>query len=93
MLDDSTDSDRRDFDLAERTAVYGELVIGFIRGIRRDDVGGPIIRQLIRAATNIGANYTEADEAGSKKEFRYRISVCCGEGRETQYLAKDAGCR
>ena len=30
-------------------------------------------------------NYCEADEAGSKKEFKYRISVCCREPRETKY--------
>jgi four helix bundle protein len=40
---------------------------------------------LIRSATSIGANYVEADEAGSKKEFAYRISVCRREARETQY--------
>jgi len=78
-------NERREFDLAERTALFGESIIQFVGAIRRDDVKGPLIRQLVRAATSIGANYTEADEAGSKKEFRYRISVCCREARETQY--------
>jgi four helix bundle protein len=76
---------RREFDLAERTALFGEAVIRLAAGICRDDISGPVIRQLVRSATSIGANYTEADEAGSKKEFRYRISVCCREARETQY--------
>jgi four helix bundle protein len=75
---------RQDFDLAERTAVFGEAVIHFALKLCRDD-SGPIIRQLVRSATSIGANYTEADEAGSRKEFCYRISVCCREARETQY--------
>jgi four helix bundle protein len=76
---------RPEFDLAERTARFGESVIELARSIHRDDVSGPIVRQLVRSATSVGANYTEADEAGSKKEFRYRISVCCREARETQY--------
>jgi four helix bundle protein len=73
------------FNLAERTASFGEAVIAFVLITSRNDVTGPLVRQLVRAATSIGANYTEADEAGSKKEFRYRISVCCREARETQY--------
>jgi four helix bundle protein len=76
---------QRAFDLAERTAVFGEEVIRFCRSIRRDAVVTPLIRQLVRSATSIGANYVEADEAGSKKEFTYRISVCRREARETQY--------
>ena len=76
---------KRDFDLAERTAVFGETVIRFVRGLHRDDVSGPLIRQLVRSATSVGANYAEADEAGSRKEFQYRISVCVRESRETQY--------
>ena len=84
-MEDERTSDRREFDLAERTALFGEAVISFARSIRRDDVSGPLVRQLVRSATSIGANYTEADEAGSTKEFRYRISVCCREARETQY--------
>jgi four helix bundle protein len=75
----------RAFDLAGRTAVFGEQVIGFCRGISRDPISSPSIAQLIRSATSIGANYLEADEAASKKEFRYRISVCRKEARETQY--------
>jgi four helix bundle protein len=57
----------------------------FARAIKRNAVTGPLVRQLVRSATSIGANYLEADEAGSKKEFRYRISVCKRETRETQY--------
>jgi four helix bundle protein len=75
----------REFDLAERTAAFGEHVIQFSRRIPQNAISSPIVRQLVRSATSIGANYLEADEAGSKKEFRYRISVCRREARETQY--------
>jgi len=76
---------QRNFDLAERTAVFGEEVILFCKVIRCEAVITPLIRQLVRSATSIGANYVEADEAGSKKEFAYRISVCRREARETLY--------
>jgi four helix bundle protein len=80
-------SDKRDssFDLGERTARFGEMVIQFVSSIRRTAVSAPLISQLVRFATSIGSNYCEADEAGSKKEFRYRVSVCCREARETKY--------
>lgn len=74
-----------EFDLAERTAVFGESAIQFARRLKRDEISGPLIRQFIRASTSIGANYVEADESGSKKEFAYRISLCCRESRETQH--------
>lgn len=72
-------------DFAERTAVYSESIIRFLLTVRRNEINGPLIKQLVRSASSIGANYLEADEAGSKKEFTYRISLCCREARETQY--------
>jgi four helix bundle protein len=66
----------RAFDLSERSARFGEEAIHFAICVRRTPVTAPLIGQFIRSATSVGANYVEADEAGSKKEFRYRISVC-----------------
>jgi four helix bundle protein len=74
----------RRFDLAERTARFGEAVIEFCLDIERNRVTKPLISQLVRSATSIGENNGEADEAGSKKEFRYRISLCRREARETK---------
>src|SRR5262245_55997209 len=81
----STQRGRGEFDLAERTASFGEAVIRFCSSIRRNAISSPLISQLVRAGTSVGSNYCEADEAGSKKEFKYRISVCCRESRETKY--------
>jgi four helix bundle protein len=75
----------RKYDLAERTARFGESVIQFCKTIKRSAITLPLIRQLVRSSTSVGANYLEADEAGSKKEFRYRISVCKRECRESQH--------
>ena len=82
------------YDLEERTAVFGEECIAFARAVKPDDVTGPLVRQFVRSSTSIGANYCEADEAGTKKEFRYRVSVAKRESKETKYwlrmLAKAA---
>ena len=73
------------FDLEERTAKFGEDVIGFVGTISITPVTEPLIRQLVNSATSVGANYCEADDAGSKKEFRYRISLSKRESRETKH--------
>jgi four helix bundle protein len=76
--------DRR-FDLEDRTARFGEAIICFAKRVPVSLVTQPLIPQLVRAATSIGANWSEADDAGSKKEFRYRISICKRESRETKH--------
>lgn len=44
----------------------------------------PLIRQVVRSSTSVGANYDEADEAISRKEFRQKIGTCKKESRETK---------
>ncbi|HSW46636.1 MAG TPA: four helix bundle protein [Phycisphaerae bacterium] len=73
------------YDLEERTAAFGEAIVRLARKIPADSVTRPLISQLVRAGTSVGANYCEADDAGSKKEFRYRISICQRESRESKY--------
>ena len=57
------------YDLEERTARFGEMVVDFARTIPRDSVTDRIISQLVGAGTSVGANYIEADDSVSKKEF------------------------
>ena len=71
--------------LGERTARFGERIIAFSRTIKLDAVTRPLITQVVASGTSVGANYCEASEAGSTKEFRYRISVCNREVRETKH--------
>ncbi|MBK8856436.1 MAG: four helix bundle protein [Opitutaceae bacterium] len=73
------------YDLEERTAVFGEKVITFCQTLPADAVSRPLISQLIRSGTSIGANYCEADDAESKKDFRHKIGICRKEARETKY--------
>lgn len=85
MSNDEAGSRRKVFDLDERTALFGESVIAFAKRIPMNPVTEPLIRQLVRSATSIGANYCEADDAGSRKEFRYRISIAKREARESKH--------
>jgi four helix bundle protein len=75
----------RVFDLEERTARFGEAIIAFARKTPRDSITLPLISQVVRSATSIGANYCEADDACSKKDFRHKISLCRKETRETKH--------
>ena len=80
----SRDGDRT-YDLEERTALFAERVIDFALEVERNAVTLPLITQLVRAGTSIGANYCEADDAESKKDFRHKIGLCRKEARETKY--------
>lgn len=75
----------KNYDLEERTAQFGEAVIEFIKKIPQSPVTLPLISQLVRAGTSIGANYCEADDAESKKDFKHKIGICKKEARETKH--------
>lgn len=73
------------YDLLERTAVFGEQIIEFARAVKKDEISRPLISQLIRSSTSIGANYCEADAGESKKDFRHKLSICRKEAKETMH--------
>ena len=78
------------YDLEERTALFGESVINFAKKIPVNSVTERLIPQLVGAGTSVGANYCEADDAVSKKDFRYKISTCKKEARETKFFIRMA---
>ncbi|KKR95183.1 MAG: CHP02436-containing protein [Candidatus Levybacteria bacterium GW2011_GWA2_41_15] len=75
----------RTYNLEERTAKFGEDVILLCRGIGQDPITKPIISQLVRSATSIGANYMEANAASSRKDFANKIFICKKESQETKH--------
>ena len=78
------------YDLEERTARFGETVIDFAKTIPQSAVTTRIISQLVGAGTSVGANYVEADDAVSKKEFLKNIGTCKKEARETKHFLRMA---
>lgn len=73
------------FDLEERTAIFGESIIDLMRTVKQDAVNRPLISQIVRSSTSIGANYMEADGGVSKKDFRNKIGTCRKEDKETKH--------
>jgi len=73
------------YDLIERTSVFGEQVIDFLKTIQKNEITRPLVSQCIRSTTSIGANYMEADCAESKKDFRHKIGICKKESKETMH--------
>ena len=78
----------RTYDLEERTAQFGEAVIDFVKTVPVSPLTSRLISQLVGAATSVGANYCEADDAVSRKDFRHKISICKKEARETKFFIR-----
>ena len=79
------DKNPKKYDLEERTANFGENIINFAKVIPANSVTQRIIPQLVASGTSIGANYCEADDAESGKDFKHKIGICKKEARETKY--------
>jgi four helix bundle protein len=79
---------RHPFDLEERTAVFGESIIAFAKQIPRSALTNRLIDQLIGSATSVGANYREANESVSKRDFKCRIGICRKEAKETMFFLR-----
>ncbi len=73
------------YDLEERCAKFGEDIIRFCKSIRVNEITKSLISQLVRAATSIGANYMEANQASSKKDFSNKIRICQKESNESKH--------
>lgn len=57
----------------------------FCKSLQKDVVSVPIISQAVRFGTSIGANYCEANNASSRKDFQNKIFICKKEAQETKY--------
>lgn len=71
--------------LADRTFSFAKRVMAFTRLLPRSLENSIVLRQVIRSATSVGANYLEANESLSKKDFVHRIRIARKEARETEY--------
>lgn len=78
-------NDKKIFDLEERTAKFGVEVVRFAKVLVDGTVNRPLIGQLVRSGTSVGANYMEADCAESKKDFCHKIGIARKESNETRH--------
>jgi four helix bundle protein len=73
------------YDLEARTLRFAKEVIEFTKILPRTIANVEIMKQLIRASGSVGANYIEASEALSKKDFAVRVKICRKECKESRY--------
>ena len=73
------------YDLEERTAKFAEEIIDFLKDIKQNPLNVRIISQLVGSAGSVGANYCEATEAESKKDFIHKIGIRKKEIKETRH--------
>lgn len=79
---------KRPFDLEERTARFGEAVVRFAKKIPQTPTNNRLIGQLVGCGTSVGANYCEASERVSKRDFRNIIGRCAKEAKESRFFLR-----
>jgi len=80
------------YDLEERTAKFAENVIKILKTINNDCINRRMIDQLIGSAGSIGANYCEANESESKKDFIHKMGIAKKEIKETKHWIRLLAC-
>ena len=80
-------------DLEDRTFLFAESVRGFVKQLPRTVSNTEDVRQLVRASGSVAANWIEAGEALSKKDFLMRAKICRKEAKESRLFLRlvDAG--
>ncbi len=81
----SENQNAKQYDLEERTFGFAKRAVRFCKQLPRTIIEGEIAKQLVRSTTSVGANYIEANEALSKKDFLMRIKICRKEAKESGY--------
>lgn len=76
---------KKKYDLGERTARFGEAIIRLAKKVPDVTANRPVIRQLVAAGTSVGANYNEADDASTDRDFCWKIGTCRKEASETKF--------
>ena len=75
-------------DLEDRTFRFAESVRAFVRQLPRSVGNAEDVRQLVRASGSVAANWVEADEALSRKDFLMRVKICRKEAKESRLFLR-----
>ena len=79
---------KQHYDLEDRTFLFAKNVRSFVRKLPKTIANIEDGKQLINASGSAGANYIEANESFSKKDFIFRIKICRKEAKESRYWLK-----
>ena len=75
----------KQYDLEDRTLNFARRVNKYVNNLPRTTSNIENGRQLVRSAGSVGANYIEANEALSRKDFAMRVKICRKEAKESKY--------
>ena len=75
----------KQYDLEDRTFAFAKRVRAFVKKLHKTIANIEDGKQLINSSGSVGANYIEANEALSKKDFIMRIKICRKEAKESRY--------
>jgi four helix bundle protein len=76
---------QKSYDLEERTLEFAKRIIRLSKSLPNDTINRELVSQLVRAGGSVGANYREANDALSKKDFVYRMRITRKEAKECHY--------
>jgi four helix bundle protein len=76
------------YDLEERTFQFADRVRHFVKRLPRTICNIEDVKQVARASASVGANYIEANEAISKKDFLHRVKICRKESKESRFYLR-----
>ena len=79
---------KKQYDLEDRTIAFAKNVRAYVKKLRKTVANIEDSKQLIRSSGSVGANYIEANESLSKKDFILRIKICRKEAKESRYWLK-----
>lgn len=75
----------RQFDLESRTMNFAKGCIDTCTQASKNAINAQLVGQLVRAAGSVGANYREANDSITKRDFYYRTGICRREAKEAKY--------
>jgi four helix bundle protein len=79
---------KKTYDLEDRTYRFAKAVLDFVNMLPKTVINNELIKQVVRSSGSVGANYIEANESLSKKDFAFRVKICRKEAKETLYWLK-----
>jgi len=89
---DEIEGNRKKFDLEERTFEFAREIIAFVNKLKKTLANIEVGKQLIRAGGSVGANYIEANEGFSRKDYILRVKICRKEAKEAGYWLRLVEC-
>lgn len=82
------DHNEKRYDLEERTFLFAKNVRALVKKLPKTIINIEDGKQLVKASGSVGANYIEANESLSKKDFYYRVKICRKESKESRYFLR-----